>query len=108
MYQQVDTLSENQKGELQNKIKNIRQLLAQLRQELNLDPKVIQTGHSIASHSSLLWEMLTELNSRGLQAYGTVPPDLTRYLDPIGESLTEQMSAIGALLSQPTDSPTHA
>jgi hypothetical protein len=100
MYRQSDTLSEIQKRELQSKIKLFRKAMTRLHDDLELEEKNIRTAHSIVTHASLLWEMLTELNSRGLQAYGTVPEKLGRYLDPIGEQLTDQMSAIGALLSQ--------
>jgi hypothetical protein len=35
----------------------------------------------------------------GLGGYGRVPEELGRYLDPLGEKLTEQMNAIIALLT---------
>jgi hypothetical protein len=101
MYRQVDTLSETQKVELRHNIETIRQTIIRLRDDLDLEPKNDSTAHSIAGHASLLWEMLTELNSRGLQGYGKVSEELGHYLDPIGEKLTEQMSAISGLLSQP-------
>ena len=102
MFRELDTLSDNQKEELRNKIEVIRHLIARLRDDLDLSPKNIATAHSIATHASLLWEMLAELNSRQLQAFGPVPENLGHYLDPIGEQLTAQMSAISGLFSQPT------
>jgi hypothetical protein len=85
MYRQLDTLSPVQKHELQDEIISLRQLIGLLRNDLGLEPKDVATSQSIFSHASLLWEMLTELNARGLQAYGKVPDELTRYIDPIGE-----------------------
>lgn len=82
MYRQMDTLSAIQKQQLNNKIANIRQLIVRLRDDLDLEPKNVATARSIATRASLLWEMLTELNSRGLSGYGTVPEELGRYLDP--------------------------
>ncbi len=100
MFRELDTLADAQKQELRNKIETIRKLIVQVRDDLDLEEKTVRTAHSIVTHASLLWEMLTELNSRGLQAYGAVPEQLDRYLDPIGQQLTDQMSAIGASLSQ--------
>lgn len=108
MYEQLDTLSEIQKRDLRCKIDSVRKLIVKLRGDLDLEPKIVRTGNSIATHASLLWEMLTELNDRGLGAYGTVPDELKRYLDPIGQKLTEEMSAISGLFSEPTKSPLQA
>jgi hypothetical protein len=46
--------------------------------------------------------MLTGLNTQGLQGYGRVPEDLSRYLDPIGDKLAEEMNEVAKLFSQPT------
>jgi hypothetical protein len=100
MYRESDTLSDTQKKQLREKIGAIRELIMRVRDDLGLQPKNVATSRSIAGHTSLLWEMLTEFNSRGLSGYGTVPEELARYLDPIGETLTEQMSSITAMLSQ--------
>src|SRR5262249_61675976 len=102
MYRESDTLSDSQKTELQKRIRTIRQLITRVRDDLILAPKNVATSQSIAGHASLLCEMLTELNSRELRGYGTVPDQLARYLDPIGEKLTEQMNEIAGLISKPT------
>jgi hypothetical protein len=102
MYLQMDTLSAIQKRQLKNKIANVRQLIVRLRDDLDLEPKNVATARSIGGHASLLWEMLTELNSRGLQGYGKVPEELGQYLDPIGEQLAAEMNKIASLLSKPT------
>jgi len=105
MYREIDTLSAIQKQQLNNKIANIRQLIVRLRDDLDLEPKNVATARSIATRASLLWEMLTELNSRGLSGYGTVPEELGRYLDPIGEQLAAEMDEITSLLSKPITVP---
>ena len=64
MYRQLDTLSPVQKNELQKKITKVRQLVVRLRDDLGLEPKNVATSHSIIGHASLLWEMLTEQQSR--------------------------------------------
>jgi hypothetical protein len=101
MYRQLDTLSPFQKHQLQKKITKVRQLVVRLRDDLGLEPKNIATSHSIIGQASLLWEMLTELSSRGLQGYGKVPDELGHYLDPIGEELAAEMNEIARLFSKP-------
>lgn len=100
MYRQLDTLSPIQKHELQKKITKLRQLIVRLRDDLDLEPKTIATSQSIIGHASLLWEMLTELNARGLQGYGSVPGNLGRYLDPIGEQLCFEVNEIARFFSR--------
>jgi hypothetical protein len=102
MYQQMDTLSAIQKQQLKNKIVNVRQLIMRLRDDLSLKPKNVLTSQFIIGHASLLWEMLSELNGRGLQAYGKVPEELSAYLDPIGEKLAQGINAIARTFSQST------
>ena len=102
LYQQLDTLSETQKGDLREKIGTIRKLMTTLHDDLDLRSKDVPTSSAIAGHASLLWEMLTELNSRGLQAYGKVSDELARYIDPIGEQPTTEMNEITHLFSKPS------
>ena len=102
MYRQLDTLSPFQKHQLQKKITKVRQLVVRLRDDLGIEPKNVATSHCIIGHASLLWEMLTELNSRGLRGYGKVPDELGHYLDPIGEKLANEINAIASLFSQST------
>ena len=106
MYRELDTLSAAQKQELQNKIGKLRQLILRLRDDLGLEPKSMATSQSIVGQASVLWEMLTELNSRGLQGYGRVPAELGRYLDPIGEQLAAEMNEIARLFSNPVSGAT--
>jgi hypothetical protein len=99
MYRQLDTLSAIQKLELQKKVTKVRQPIVRLRDDLDLEPKNVATSQSIIGQASLLWEMLTELNARGLQGYGNAPADLGRYLDPIGEQLCFEVNEIARLFS---------
>lgn len=102
MYREQDTFSPSQKARLRDRIVTIRKLLVRLRDDLQLDPKVAPTSQSIVGHTSILWEMLAELNSRALQAYGKVPDNLDHYLDPIGEQLAAEMNEITRLFSKST------
>jgi hypothetical protein len=100
MYREQDTFSPTQKDRLRDKIVAIRDLLVRLRDDLQLEPKVAPTSQAIVGHASVLWEMLAELNSRALQAYGKVPDNLDHYLDPIGEQLAAEMNEIARLFSK--------
>lgn len=107
MYRQIDTLSAIQKQQLKSKIADVRDLIIRLRNDLDLEPKNVATSQFIIGHASLLWEMVTELNGRGLQAYGKVPDELSMYLDPIGEKLAQGINAIARTFSQPTANRDH-
>ena len=100
MFREDDTFSPTQKVGLREKIAAMRKLLLRLRDDLQLEPKVAPTSQSIVGHAGVLWEMLTDLNSRGLRGHGKVPDELSAYLDPIGETLCEEMNAIARLFSQ--------
>lgn len=102
MYSEQDTFSATQKNELRNKIATVRQLMARMRTDLQLEAAVIAPSQSIVGQSALLWEMLIELNGGSLQGYGKVPEELARYLNPIGEQLAAEMNEISRLFSQPT------
>jgi hypothetical protein len=105
MYRQLDTISATQKRELKSKIGTVRQLMMRLRDHLDLEAQNVAMSQYIVSQASLLWEMLTELNSRGLQGYGKVPEALASYIDPIGEQLAAEMNEIARLFSKPVSGP---
>lgn len=102
IYREEDTFSPTQKTKLREKIATIRELLVRLRDDLRLQPNVLATSQSMVGHSSVLWEMLVDLDSRSLRAYGKVPEELARYIDPIAQELATEMNAITHLFSQPT------
>jgi hypothetical protein len=78
--------------------------MVRLRDDLQLPVNVVATSQLIVGQAAVLWEMLTDLNSVGLMGYGKVPEDLAPYLDPIGETLSDEMNAIARLFSQPSSS----
>ena len=103
MYQPQDTLTVAAKKELRTRIKNMRESIVRLRDDLKLDPARPRTTSLIVGQATVLWEMLAELNSSSLHGYGTISPQFAAYIDPIGESLTQQMHEISALFSKPTE-----
>jgi hypothetical protein len=106
MYCQRDTFSPAQKNDLQTKIVKIRQLMMRLRDDLQLEPTVVATSQLIIGQASVLWEILIELDSRSLQAYGKVPEELALYLNPIGEQLAAEMNEVSRLFSHPASATT--
>ena len=100
IYQQQDTLSPAQKKGLRQKMFVVRELILRLRDDFQLDASRPATSQMIAGQATILWEMLAELNSRSLEAYGRVPEELACYLDPIGEKLAAEMNGISLTFSR--------
>lgn len=103
MYRQCDTYSPKQKEELRIKISRMRDVMKKVRDDLGLAIRTVDTSRSMLGGCGILWEMLTELNGRGLQKSGSVPEGLSHYLDPIGEELAAEMNAIAKLFSRPME-----
>ena len=99
MYQQQDTLSAQQKRELRRRIGQLRHEILRTRDDLKLEPARPATSSLIVGGANVLWEMLCELNGPSLQGYGEVSGDLAQYLNPIGQTLAEQMYEIARLFS---------
>ena len=99
MYQQRDTLSAQRKSELHRRIGKLRREILRVRNDLELLPAKPSVAGLLVGQANVLWKMLAELNSCSLRGYGEVPPELAQYLDPIGESPTEQMHQISILFS---------
>jgi hypothetical protein len=102
MYQQQDTLSPGQKKRLRQRISAVRELILQLRDDLQLVPSRPASSQMVVGQATILWEMLAELNSRSLEGYGRVTEELADYLDPIGEKLAAKMNEISFLFSRPS------
>ena len=83
MYEQRDNLSSAQKVQLQERIARVREIILRLRYDLKLEPARPGIAELIIGQATVLWEMLTELNSASLRGYGEVSEELMRYLDPI-------------------------
>jgi hypothetical protein len=99
MYQQQDTLSMRQKRELRRRISQLRQDILRARDDLKLKPARPTTSSLMSGGATVLWEMLCELNSTSLRGYGEVSAEFAEYLNPLGETLTQQMDEIARLVS---------
>jgi hypothetical protein len=99
MYQPQDTLSSEQKRELRRRITQLRQDVLRARDDLKLQPARPTISGLINGEANVLWEMLCELNSISLRGYGEVPEEVAQYVNPLGETLTQQMYEITKILS---------
>lgn len=100
MYQLQDDLNPPLKKELRRRIAETRARLDSLRKKLGLEPATPSLARMIVGQATILWEMLAELNSHGLRGYGNVPASLAKIIDPAGEALVDELSAIVRLMSQ--------
>lgn len=105
MYEQQNRLSAREKTELRRHIADLRQWMIVLRDDLQLPSAKPNTAQIIVGQSTVIWEMLAELNSNSLQGYGAVSEELARYLDPIGETLTSKMFEISTMFSRSQKAP---
>jgi hypothetical protein len=99
MYQQQDTFSSRQQRELRRRIAQLRQDILRARDDLKLQPARPTTSSLVIGEANVLWQMLCELNSISLRGYGEVPEKVAQYINPLGETLTQQMYEISMLLA---------
>jgi hypothetical protein len=100
LYQPQDSLSCAEKDELAGRMKTIRGLIIEMRDDLKLAVEAPATTRLIAAEATVLWEMLAEMTSSGLRGYGVVGDDLAAYLDPRAEILMTELHAISTMFSK--------
>ena len=47
-----------------------------------------------------MWETLLDVTSRGLTAYGHVPPEISNYIDRLVLGLADEMLQVAKLISE--------
>ena len=99
LYQEQNTLRDEQKRDILARIKAVRELLEQLRDDLGLAPETQDIARAIWAMSSAFWVALVELDSGHLRRYGDVPPGLAQYLDPKVDALIQHVTAISEIVS---------
>jgi len=93
-YVERNTLSELQKQEVKREIVAIRQLLAEVRERLDLEPVTRDVGTFISGTCMMQWESLIELQGRYLKRFGTPSRQLVDFLDPISEEIVRHLDQI--------------
>lgn len=96
MFEERNGLGPVQREALRERILALRDLMAELRDDLDLEPTVQDVGAAVWSRSSAFWETLVELGPRYLRRYGEMSPELVAYLDPMVDKLVRGLDAVGA------------
>lgn len=93
-YIERNTLSELQKQKVKAEIVAIRQVLAEVRKRLALEPVTRDVGTFISGSCMMQWESLIELQGRYLKRFGTPSKALVDFLDPISEEIVRHLDQI--------------
>lgn len=83
----------------------VMQQLAELAQQANLAPRVVDVRRHIVAMLSIEWADLIDTRPAELRRYGAVDPGTAESLEPIIDGLTQRVNALISLL-QSTQVPT--
>lgn len=99
MYKIHNTLSEDQRKLLAVEIAEMKDMLREIRDTLNLQVTRRYVDKMFLGSCSVLWTYLVEVEGRHLKRYGEVPPGLSEYLDPKLDSLNEHLRSIADIVA---------
>jgi len=105
LYEERNTLSLNQRRKLLAEIAEMRDLLRELRDALELEGATQHAALTVWGRCSSLREHLVELTGSHLRRYGEPTPGLTDYLDPKVEELLRRLDRVSSLVSGNTPEP---
>lgn len=100
LYQEINTLSEDQREKISIQVQKIRTVLVEIRDDLDLRTRTGNVAKSILSQCSVLWVSLVELESKHLRRYGEPPEGLAEYLDPKTAQLIDSVMEISRIAAQ--------
>ena len=104
-YQERNRLTARQRKRLLAEIERLRGDIRQIKEDLDLPCRIEEVGKKIWGYSAGFWEMLAEMESKRLRAYGEVSADLAEYLDPRVERLLDLMQGLSAIAGGSNDEP---
>ena len=104
-YEERNRLPAKQRKRLLAEIDGIRAEMRQIKEDLDLPRRIEDVGKRIWGHSAGFWEMLAELESKRLRAYGEVAVNLANYLDPRVEELLQRVQRLSAVADTPNQEP---
>jgi hypothetical protein len=108
LYQERNALSPRQRKRVLSEIAEMRDLLRELRDALELEGASQHATLAIWGRCSSLREHLVELTGSHLRRYGKPTPGLTDYLDPKVEELLRRLDRVSSLVSDHApEPPTH-
>jgi hypothetical protein len=100
LYKQENALTIEQSREIFSQLSGIRAILTQVRDDLELEPKIECLAWSIQACCAALLQNLGELDEKHLRRYGPVPASLVEYLKPRLTELTERLQRISAVVGE--------
>jgi hypothetical protein len=100
LYEVRNTLSDTQRESIAVEIAEMKDILEEVRSNLNLEVTTRYVDKIFLGSCSILWTYLMELEGRHLNRYGEVPPGLAKYLDPQVDALNERLRSIGEIVAR--------
>jgi hypothetical protein len=86
-------------------VEKIRKIIRDLKDELNLRSEEESIARKIRGEAAHMWEMLSDMNSSGLDRYGKTPKELADFWDPKVEELIEISLRIRYLIDVELNKP---
>lgn len=99
LYQVLNPLSEAQRQLIVVEVAELKRLLEEIRDHLNLEGTVRSADKMIMGSCSVLWASVVELESDRLKRYGEAPAGLAEYLDPLVVSLNTHLRRISRIVA---------
>lgn len=93
----LNPLSEEQRKNLSIELAELRKLLMEIQDYLELDSTVDSAVKMIVGQCAVLWPSIVELEGRYLKGYGEVPTALEEYLNPRASQLIEGLRRISQI-----------
>ena len=100
LYEERNNLSLQQRQAILAEIQEIRPLLKEMRERLNLSPKEEDAASSIWGRCWTLLEPLEELEGRHLRRYGEPPADLVEFVNPRSAEMAHHLRQIAGIASK--------
>jgi len=100
LYEVRNTLSEAQRQSITAEVAEMKGMLQEIRDTLNLEVTRRYVDKLFLGSCSVLWTYLVELEGRHLKRYGDVPPGLTEYLNPRVDALNGHLRRIADIVAR--------
>lgn len=94
LYEEVNTLSQEQRDLLLTEVEHIRKLLGNLRESLALEKERRSACTAVHSLSCAIWPHLEELKGKHLKRYGDISQEITQSLSESVDQLIEATKRI--------------
>jgi hypothetical protein len=98
LYAEDNDLSPRQKEGLLAAVDNIRHIMRELRDELELEINPQSVTKNIQGSCHILWVDVLEMTGKYLRGFGKPPQELVDYLDPRAHQILHYLDQIKSLL----------